>query len=247
MDQSLTSISPDNIHSIFFGINIGLTVIGVLFYIIRLTGPLKSWRSFAYLFTVISLGGISVSAFLLYFKVGGVKSYIYHILDIVFAQGAAGYFLILVMNTLLVLDRKWIYIILSIPLPAIILLEIWIFSLLVEDLDIKTNINLELLGILSTSLTCITDFLINVICYFNFRKYKDIQALNELLNQYASGSIFSLLLDIAFIALSQIFKFDNLTMGQVATVALFINLNIEYFLLYQIRLVLLSQIQIHNS
>jgi hypothetical protein len=127
------------------------------------------------------------------------------------------------------------------------LIEIWIILYFLEYNGISTGVNIALFTLFCSILTSLTDFIVNMICYWKFSKYKNIEGLRTLLNQFLSGTVFSLVIDTIMIFGCRNFGYGEFTITQITTCSVLINLNIEYFLMYQCRIVILSQIQAYNS
>jgi hypothetical protein len=232
---------------LFTGINIGICAVGILFYIIRLTGPFKTLRSAVYLITIISVLLTSISSNMQALCSDFQCKINYLIVESISSQFASGYFVILILNTYKILDRNWLYFLFSIPLPAILSFEAWFVINFLEYYGISTGVNVRLLTLFCTLLTSLTDFIINMVCYWKFSKYKDIGGLKTLLNQFLTGTVFSICLDLTMICVGHSLGYGEFTITQMTLISGLINLNIEYFLMYQCRMVILAQIQIHNS
>ncbi|KXN67940.1 hypothetical protein CONCODRAFT_9906 [Conidiobolus coronatus NRRL 28638] len=239
--------SDESNISLFTGINIGICAVGILFYTIRLTGPFKTLRSSVYLITIISFLFTSIFSYMQTVCSDIQCKINYLIAETVSTQFAAGYFVILILNTYRILDKNWLYFLFSIPLPAILSVEVWLIVYFLKYYGISTSVNVPLLTIFCTSLTSLTDFIVNMVCYCKFSNYKDITGLRTLLNQFLTGTIFSICLDISMIAVSYNLDFGEFTITQMTLISALINLNIEYFLMYQCRIIILSQIQTYNS
>jgi hypothetical protein len=134
-----------------------------------------------------------------------------------------------------------------VPLPAVLSFEAWIIIYFLESYGISTGVNTSFLASFCTILTSLTDFVVNMVCYWKFSKYKNIEGLRTLLNQFLTGAIFSLGIDIAMIAVCCIYGYGEFTITQMTISSVLINLNIEYFLMYQCRIIIISQIQTYNS
>jgi hypothetical protein len=238
---------PDENIAMFFGINTGFFILGILFYIIGLAGPLLSVRSLLYLFTVTSFWGTVFFGYLLNGCTTNSCQLKYHIVTMIIGNGGVGYFAILIMNTVSILDRKWIYTLCFIALPAILAIEAWYIFHVIELAGIKTRVNLHTLNLVCMILTSVNDSIVNIICLWRFSKYKHIVGLKNVLKQYVSGVIFSLLADVALVIVHIVLDLHALIAAQFVVISLFINLNIEYFLLYQLRIVILGEIQFCNS
>jgi hypothetical protein len=156
-------MESEKIVILFLGVNIGFWCIGILFYIIQLTGPLNSLTSILYLFTTFSFGLCSLFGYLVLINLESDNLYIYVIIDTVFANGSAGYFAILIANIYKIIERKWLYLLCALPIPLSIGVNLWSFQMFFDALKIETGMDLSTLAVVSDILVIITEFLINCI------------------------------------------------------------------------------------
>jgi hypothetical protein len=240
MDAEMISI-------LLLGANIGFWCIGILFYIIQLTGPLTSLASNLYLFTLFAFGLTVVFNYLVEINIDNNNANIYQICVFLASNMSVSYFAILVVNTYKVIERRWLYFLCALPLPMAISVNIWCLLETFDVFKIETGLSSYSASIVSDVLVIITEFVINIICYMKFRKFKDIPGFNSLLNQYLSGIMFSLLLDIISRIIVFYLQLNERTIAQLTVGSGYINLNVEFFLLNRIRLVLMSQIIMNNS
>jgi hypothetical protein len=232
---------------LYFGINTGFFMIGILFYIIGLTGPHFSVRSLLYLFTNFTFWITVLMAFFINRCDSNSCQLKYHIGQLVAMAGDIGYMVILAINTNLILERKWIIMLGVLALPSIVSIETWGVVHLLELINIKTYTNLGLIGEFGMILACFFNTAVNLLCFWRFLKYKQLAGLKMILIQYLMGAIFSLIIEISLIAMHFIFDYPSIMSSQMGVATFFINLNIEYFVLYQSRIIILTEIQSYNS
>ncbi|KXN66599.1 hypothetical protein CONCODRAFT_11505 [Conidiobolus coronatus NRRL 28638] len=240
-------MEAEKITILFLGVNIGFWCIGVLFYIIQLTGPLNSLTSILYLFTLFSFGFAVLFSYLVEINMDNNYAYIFQICTFIASNMSVSYFAILVVNTYKVIERKWLYILCAIPLPMAISVNIWCLLDTFKVFKVETSLDNYAVSIVADVLVIFTEFAINAICYLKFRKFKDIPGFKSLLNQYLSGILFSLLIDVVTRSIAFNLQLNDRTIAQITVGSGYINLNVELFLLNRIRMVLMSQIIMHNS
>jgi hypothetical protein len=240
-------MDSEKIEILILGSNIGFWCIGMLFYIIQLTGPLTSLPSILYLFTIFSFGLTSLSSYLLEINMDSDYAYVYQILLTIFANFSASYFAILVVNTYKIIERKWLYFICVLPLPMGIVMNLWCLQDIFNLYKINSGMSASVLSIMTDLFAVTTQFAINTICYFKFTNFKGIPGFKSLLNQYVAGLVFSLIIDVILRVISFHLHFGERTIVQICVVSGYINLNLEFFLLNRIRMILMSHIIMHNS
>ncbi|KXN66601.1 hypothetical protein CONCODRAFT_11507 [Conidiobolus coronatus NRRL 28638] len=235
------------INILLLGTNIGFWCIGILFYIIQLTGPLTSLVSILYLFTIFAFGLCALFNYLVEVNIDNSSAIIFQICTFIFSNLSASYFAILVVNTYKVIERRWLYFLCALPLPMAIAVNLWCLVDTLNIFKIETGMKIYALSMVGDVLVIFTEFTINFICYIKFHKYKYIPGFKSLLTQYLSGMIFSLLIDVAVRIIIYYLQLNPHTFAQLSIASAYINLNIEFFLLNRIRIVLMSHIIINNS
>jgi hypothetical protein len=237
----------EKINVLLLGTNIGFWCIGILFYVIQLTGPLTSLISILYLFTLFAFGFTVLFNYLVGVNLNSNNVVILQIITFVASDMSASYFAILVVNTYKIIERRWLYLLCAIPLPAAIAINLWCLEDTFTIFKIKTGMNINVLSLVGDVLIIFSEFVINFICYVKFLKYKDIPGFKSLLNQYLSGMIFSLLIDVIVRIVVYYLQLNPYTSAQLSISSGYLNLNIEFFLLNRIRILLMSQIIMNNS
>jgi hypothetical protein len=167
------------------GVIAGLFLIGMLFYLLNLTGDYKSIQSITFLLGSFGLlgAGIAETLFIL-------DHTCYTYLNIAtWTLGAAGcfYFVILVYNSYFICSKIDFAIIILIIIPIVILGTIPHIVYFTRHFGIKDNLNLELNHIILVVIDMLSCVISNFICYQRFYKYKNNDVMDLLLQQYKMG------------------------------------------------------------
>jgi hypothetical protein len=227
------------------GMVIGLIMVGILFYIIKLTGEYTATMSVVYLTTNLGIIGLTAGEFMLEFlspqaKIAG------HFVTLIFSNSALGYFWVLIQNTLFMLTKLDLALIIVFPLPILIASYVYYISNITRFFGLEDGMNHNALMLVCAVGYTLVSFIANYVCYNRFKQYKVHPIMDPLVGQYLTGILIVLFIDICFVILAIVFNNVNLSVHCCSSIIM-IGLNMEYFLLFRLRNQTLAIIETQNS
>jgi hypothetical protein len=222
-----------------------MILIGMLFYLINLTGDYKSIQSIAFLVSVFGMISDAICWTVYQFI---DPFYHLHLTITIFILSSAvcGYFVILIYNAYAICLRVDFIAIMVTLLPLLAASFIPVIVSITRYFGVEDSINLQACSYISAILDVLVYANTNYICYRRFHQYKNNEVMESLLFQYKMGIITVVIMDSLFCSLTFIFIDRTLFYYCLISIVI-IGLTMEYFLLYRLRNHVMYLIQEANS
>ncbi|KXN72069.1 hypothetical protein CONCODRAFT_5200 [Conidiobolus coronatus NRRL 28638] len=193
------------------GVLAGMILIGMLLYLINLTGDYKSIQSIAFLVSVFGMIG-DATCWTIYQFID--PYYHLHLTIIIFILSSAvcGYFVILIYNAYAICLKIDFIVIMITLLPLLVASFIPVIISITRYFGVEDSINLQACSYISAILDVMVYANTNYICYRRFYQYKNNEVMENLLYQYKMGIITDTVL-----LLFNLYCYDRINYGVLFT------------------------------